>query len=169
VVPDSHAHLLRDNFTERPSGLGLPASRLFSQRARRTNHDSSLLMSSKPKSQSPEALRSPNSSQLASLPAAPSQLEKRFLDHLPPWVATNIRSKQSLRMLFRCWLASWAAFVLILPEKTLKTMGNAYVSCSLWGDVWTVYMIYWWPWYSTYLRLAPLALSVERRLPSHSL
>lgn len=28
-------------------------------------------------------------------------------------------------MLFRCWLGSWAAFILLLPDKTLSTMGNA--------------------------------------------
>lgn len=28
-------------------------------------------------------------------------------------------------MLLRCWLGSWAAFVIILPNATLKTMGNA--------------------------------------------
>jgi hypothetical protein len=133
VVSDTHAHLLRDNLPNGHLALVSSLPVYFSLRARRTNHDSSL-MSSEPKSQSPEAPGSPNSSQLASLPAAPSQLKKRFLDHLPPWVATNIRSKQSLRMLFRCWLASWAAFILLLPEKTLKTMGNAYVSCSFWGD-----------------------------------
>ncbi|KAH9975488.1 hypothetical protein BGW80DRAFT_1297309, partial [Lactifluus volemus] len=34
-------------------------------------------------------------------------------------------------MLFRCWLSSWAALVIILPEKSLKTMGNACVLHSL--------------------------------------
>lgn len=43
-------------------------------------------------------------------------------------------------MLFRCWLGSWAAFVLLLPDKTLKTMGNACVSYSLPGDFPTVSM-----------------------------
>jgi hypothetical protein len=98
-------------------------------------------MSSEPKSHPSEAPPSPNSSQVASLPATPSQPKKRFLDHFPPWVATNIRSKQSRKMLFRCWLGSWAAFVLILPEKTLMTMGNAYVSSSFRGDCWTVLMV----------------------------
>ncbi|KAI0002456.1 hypothetical protein BJV74DRAFT_815934 [Russula compacta] len=82
-------------------------------------------MSSKPKSPSTEAPRSPKSSQVASLPAVSSQPKKGFLDHLPPWVTTNIRSKQSRRLLLRCWLASWAAFILMLPDKTLNTMGNA--------------------------------------------
>jgi len=97
------------------------------------------MSSSKPISPSSEEQRSPNTPQLASLPAAPPQPEKRFLDHFPSWVATNIRSTQSLKVLFRCWLACWVAFILILPNKTLKTMGNACVSCSLWKYLWTIF------------------------------
>ncbi|KAI0300497.1 hypothetical protein B0F90DRAFT_1723438 [Multifurca ochricompacta] len=82
-------------------------------------------MSSKPKSPTSEVSSSPNPSEVESFPAAPSQPKQSFLDRLPPWVATNIRSKQSRKMLFRCWLGSWAAFLVILPDRTLKTMGNA--------------------------------------------
>ncbi|KAI0266395.1 hypothetical protein BC834DRAFT_969434 [Gloeopeniophorella convolvens] len=77
---------------------------------------------SKPSAKAPS---SPDPSQIDSLPTAPPQPSRSFLDHLPPWIATNIRSKQSRKMLFRCWLASWAAFILILPHNTLSTMGNA--------------------------------------------
>jgi hypothetical protein len=97
-------------------------------------------MSSTSPSKPPESQDSP---QVASLPAGPSQSKKSFLDRLPPWVATNIRSKQSRKMLFRCWLGSWAAFVIILPDKTLRTMGNACVSYSLQGDLQTISMILW--------------------------
>ncbi|THH07358.1 hypothetical protein EW145_g3442 [Phellinidium pouzarii] len=48
-----------------------------------------------------------------------------IVDALPPWAAQNLRSKRSWKTLARCWLASWAAFVIILPEKSLKTLGNA--------------------------------------------
>ncbi|KAI0292715.1 hypothetical protein BC826DRAFT_1092011 [Russula brevipes] len=71
-------------------------------------------MASKPKSPSSEAPRSPDSTHLTSLPASTSQ-PKSFLDHLP----------HGRKVLLRCWLGSWAAFVLILPQKSLSTMGNA--------------------------------------------
>jgi hypothetical protein len=72
---------------------------------------------------------SPTPSQVESIPA-PSQPERSFLDRFPPWVSTNIRSKQSRKLLLRCWLASWAAFVIMLPNTTLRTMGNACVPLS---------------------------------------
>jgi len=124
-------------------------------------------MSSNPKSPSPEAQRSPTSLQAASLPTAPPQPEKRFLDHFPSWIATNIRSTQSRKVLLRCWLACWVAFILILPNKTLKTMGNACVSCSLWSDLWTIFTFL-----STVIILfvlsfdSPLTLSSGRSLAS---
>ena len=95
-------------------------------------------MSSKPEASPSEAPGSPQSSQLPSLPAAPSPQKKSLLDHFPPWVATNIRSTESRKMLLRCWLGSWAALVLMLPDKSLKTMGNSCVSCLLCVDCWTV-------------------------------
>ncbi|KAF8273497.1 hypothetical protein EI94DRAFT_1826225 [Lactarius quietus] len=67
---------------------------------------------------------SPNPSRVESLPA-PSQPERSLLDRFPPWVSTNIRSKQSRKLLLRCWLASWAGFLFMLPNATLRTMGNA--------------------------------------------
>ncbi|TFK50476.1 hypothetical protein OE88DRAFT_1736022 [Heliocybe sulcata] len=44
---------------------------------------------------------------------------------VPGWITQNVRSKRSLKLLFRCWLASWLAFVLLLPNKSLQTLGNA--------------------------------------------
>ncbi|THH16060.1 hypothetical protein EW146_g4511 [Bondarzewia mesenterica] len=44
---------------------------------------------------------------------------------LPSWVSSNLRSAKSWKLLFKCWLASWAAFILILPNKSLNAMGNA--------------------------------------------
>ncbi|KAH9042560.1 hypothetical protein EDB85DRAFT_1915639 [Lactarius pseudohatsudake] len=81
-------------------------------------------MSPKLKTPSFEA-SSPNPSRVESIPAPPSQPGRSLLDRFPPWVATNIRSKQSRKMLLRCWLGSWAAFVIMLPNATLRTMGNA--------------------------------------------
>ena len=30
-------------------------------------------------------------------------------------------------MLIRCWVASWVAFIILLPDASLKTLGNTYV------------------------------------------
>lgn len=48
-----------------------------------------------------------------------------FIDRLPPWISANLRAKKSWKMLARCWLASWIAFVVLLPEKSVRTLGNA--------------------------------------------
>lgn len=47
--------------------------------------------------------------------------------YVPPWVAANVNNPASWKIIFRCWLASWAAFILILPTKNLNVLGNAYV------------------------------------------
>ncbi|CAO1615626.1 unnamed protein product [Sympodiomycopsis kandeliae] len=44
---------------------------------------------------------------------------------LAPWVTDNIKNTHSLKMLFRCWLVSWVAIIVILPNKTLQTLGQA--------------------------------------------
>lgn len=51
--------------------------------------------------------------------------------YVPSWVATNVKNPASWKMLFRCWLASWAAFILILPQSNLTVLGNACVIVSL--------------------------------------
>ncbi|EED82525.1 predicted protein [Postia placenta Mad-698-R] len=48
-----------------------------------------------------------------------------FIDRLPLWISANLRAKKSWKMLARCWLASWIAFVVLLPEKSVRTLGNA--------------------------------------------
>lgn len=50
-----------------------------------------------------------------------------LLDKLPPWISNNLRSKRQWKMLVRCWVASWAAFILLLPNNSLQTLGNACV------------------------------------------
>lgn len=49
----------------------------------------------------------------------------RFLDMLPPWVLLNLRSSKSLKMLGRCWVASWLCYVILLPQQSLNVLGNA--------------------------------------------
>ncbi|KAH9919970.1 uncharacterized protein BXZ73DRAFT_104789 [Epithele typhae] len=58
------------------------------------------------------------------VPLATAQKKTTFLDKLPPWIITNLRSAKSRKMLLRCWLASWCAFILIIPEKSLATLGS---------------------------------------------
>ncbi|KAI0291950.1 hypothetical protein BC826DRAFT_1020543 [Russula brevipes] len=41
-----------------------------------------------------------------------------------PWVINNIRQRKSQKILFRSWLASVAAFILLLPHSSLRTIGN---------------------------------------------
>lgn len=43
----------------------------------------------------------------------------------PSWITDNLKSKHSLKMLFRCWLVSWVAIIVILPTKSLQTLGQA--------------------------------------------
>ncbi|TFY63497.1 hypothetical protein EVJ58_g3215 [Rhodofomes roseus] len=43
---------------------------------------------------------------------------------LPPWISSNLRSTRSWKMLVRCWVASWAAFIILLPHASLSTLGN---------------------------------------------
>lgn len=50
---------------------------------------------------------------------------KRIEDTLPQWIVAGLRSKQQWKALIRCWVATWAGFILILPENSLKTLGNA--------------------------------------------
>lgn len=55
-----------------------------------------------------------------------SRLSK-LLDKLPPWMGNALRSKRQWKILVRCWVASWAAYILLMPDKSLRTLGNAYV------------------------------------------
>ncbi|KAM5537128.1 hypothetical protein V8D89_009274 [Ganoderma adspersum] len=56
--------------------------------------------------------------------APPAPKKNSGWDKLPPWIANNLRSKKSWKVLFRCWLASWACFVIMLPMKSLEQLGN---------------------------------------------
>ncbi|KAI0266396.1 hypothetical protein BC834DRAFT_969435 [Gloeopeniophorella convolvens] len=41
-----------------------------------------------------------------------------------PWVINNIKLRKSQKLLFRSWLASWGALIMMLPNNSLKTIGN---------------------------------------------
>lgn len=43
----------------------------------------------------------------------------------PSWITDNLKDKHSLKMWFRCWLVTWVAIVVMLPTKSLQTLGQA--------------------------------------------
>ena len=51
--------------------------------------------------------------------------------YLPPWVTAALTNPRAWKTLARCWLASWATFLLLLPHNSLKALGNACVSSPL--------------------------------------
>lgn len=44
---------------------------------------------------------------------------------LPAWIKDNLTSARSLRILARCWVATWANFVLMIPGPSLRVLGQA--------------------------------------------
>ncbi|KAF9074230.1 hypothetical protein BDP27DRAFT_1317519 [Rhodocollybia butyracea] len=58
-------------------------------------------------------------------PGNPSSKLDTFLTQLPPWISTNLRKSRSLKVWFRCWLASWVAFLILLPNASSNTLGTA--------------------------------------------
>jgi len=61
--------------------------------------------------------------------------KKSLFDSLPPWASTNLRSPSSWKLIARCWLASWAAFVLLLPQASLSILGNTYVAAFIFNHL----------------------------------
>ena len=53
--------------------------------------------------------------------------KQSFLDKLPTWISSNLRSRRSWQTFVRCWLATWVSFVLLLPDKSVQKMGFACV------------------------------------------
>lgn len=43
---------------------------------------------------------------------------------MPDWIAKGI-SPRGLKMLLRCWVATWVTFILIFPQRSLETLGQA--------------------------------------------
>lgn len=58
--------------------------------------------------------------------------EPKKASKMPAWIVDNLKSARSLRILARCWVASWAAFVLMIPGPSLRVLGQAaFFSCML--------------------------------------
>ncbi|KZP26783.1 hypothetical protein FIBSPDRAFT_731732 [Athelia psychrophila] len=50
--------------------------------------------------------------------------KKSFIDKLPGWVGFHLRNPGSWKVLARCWLGSWIAVVVLLPQASLDVLGN---------------------------------------------
>ncbi|EST06750.2 protein of unknown function DUF2422 [Kalmanozyma brasiliensis GHG001] len=51
---------------------------------------------------------------------------------IPSWIKSNITSARSLRILARCWVATWANFLLMIPGPSLRVLGQAaFFGCML--------------------------------------
>lgn len=72
--------------------------------------------------------------------AVPSK--RPFLDAFPPWVSTNLRSSSSWKLLARCWLAAWAAFLIMDPQPSLAILGNTYVAMPSYATLFTTQKLY---------------------------
>ncbi|TKY86957.1 hypothetical protein EX895_003634 [Sporisorium graminicola] len=44
---------------------------------------------------------------------------------LPSWIKDNLTSARSWRIVARCWVATWANFVLMIPGPSLRVLGQA--------------------------------------------
>lgn len=63
-------------------------------------------------------------------PSPPKGFVQAVRDFIPPWVTNNIRQRRSQQTLFRSWLASWGALILLLPTHSLQTIGNLCVKAN---------------------------------------
>ncbi|KAL5494924.1 hypothetical protein ACEPAI_386 [Sanghuangporus weigelae] len=53
-----------------------------------------------------------------------SSIISRILGMAPAWISDNLRSARSWKLLARCWVATWATLIVMLPNKSLTTLGN---------------------------------------------
>ena len=53
-----------------------------------------------------------------------SSLQARLAKVLPPWIVDNLKDKRTWKTFIRCWISTFAAFCLLLPDKSLQTLGN---------------------------------------------
>ncbi|CBQ71419.1 conserved hypothetical protein [Sporisorium reilianum SRZ2] len=72
-------------------------------------------------------------------PASASQAKRDQLaakskkhSKVPSWLKDNLTSARSWRIVARCWVATWANFVLMLPGPSLRVLGQAaFFGCML--------------------------------------
>ncbi|KAG8773968.1 hypothetical protein FRC12_002211 [Ceratobasidium sp. 428] len=63
------------------------------------------------------------------------EMSPKAKSFIPEWVTKAASRKRSWKLLARCWVASWVCFILILPNKSLKAMGNAAFFASIAGFI----------------------------------
>ncbi|KDN34054.1 hypothetical protein RSAG8_12842, partial [Rhizoctonia solani AG-8 WAC10335] len=44
----------------------------------------------------------------------------------PDWTTRAVFRPRNWKLFLRCWISTWVCFILILPSKSLETMGSAY-------------------------------------------
>lgn len=66
-----------------------------------------------------------SSDQRGARPQQDSSKESPPLSRWPVWITANLRNPHSWKMVIRCWVASWVAILLLLPNKSLTTLGQA--------------------------------------------
>lgn len=78
-----------------------------------------------------ETHESPSTSSVEATPVQQKQEEptkgvlSRMKGLIPPWLTKNLTDPYKLKILFRCCIASWATFILIIPDRSLAALGNA--------------------------------------------
>lgn len=77
--------------------------------------------SSEPKK---ESVSDKNAAEKGSTASEVKPPKKSFVDRCPAWAAMHLRNPASWKLLARCWLASWAAVVVLLPQTSLNVLGN---------------------------------------------
>ncbi|QRV93943.1 hypothetical protein RhiJN_21961 [Ceratobasidium sp. AG-Ba] len=87
-------------------------------------------------SESPSTRGSARRVKIESDPKAESNnMAPKPKNFIPEWITKAASQKRSWKLLVRCWVASWVCFVLILPDKTLRAMGNAAFFASIAGFI----------------------------------
>src|ERR1700722_17967165 len=66
---------------------------------------------------------SPSNGEKSAQACAESKNAPPTSSRLPDWVLINLRSPRSLKLLLRCWMASWASYIIILPRRSLTELG----------------------------------------------
>ncbi|KAI0946571.1 hypothetical protein AcW1_010001 [Taiwanofungus camphoratus] len=81
--------------------------------------------SARPSETEPQDIEKANVTTNASATCLDENSSASFWDKLPTWISSNLRSQKSLKLLARCWIASWVSFIILLPNKSVRTLGNA--------------------------------------------
>ncbi|KAG8992832.1 hypothetical protein FRB94_006979 [Tulasnella sp. JGI-2019a] len=70
------------------------------------------------------AAEKPTAAKASMTPLEKKTILTQLVGQLPPWVM-KIKDPRQQKLLFRCWFASWLMIVILLPIKSLHTLGQA--------------------------------------------